>query len=256
MAAEKAMQALLESVGHAGQLDAELMEYISSLLEDPDPETCLEVLVELLAGALPCFNSKSSEQQMQLVLQLLDNVEALQAPQQLSTGSNPSSSNLDDVVAAFKQATLQNKQHDAACTDITNKQLADSSNSSSSNTRTSSAALPSQDLSALLALCPTSISQPFLAYTLQHSFRGDMQAAADWLLECPDLLARQEGWQEEQQAEQQRWHQEQEQRRQSRKQIVQRWAWWTPVRASRLSSYSQTATFCKSSRACVLLQLL
>jgi hypothetical protein len=74
MAAEKAVQALLGSVGHAGQLDAELMEYISSVLEDPDPEGCLEVLTELLAGAVPCFNSQSSEQQTQLVLQLLDDV--------------------------------------------------------------------------------------------------------------------------------------------------------------------------------------
>ncbi|KAF6258960.1 hypothetical protein COO60DRAFT_1638700 [Scenedesmus sp. NREL 46B-D3] len=99
------------------------MEYISSILEDPDPETCLEVLNELLAGALPCFNNKSREQQTQLVLQLLDNV---------------------------------------------------------------------------------SVSHQFLAYMLQHRFGGDVQAAADWLLECPDLLARQEGWQEQQQEEQQR----------------------------------------------------
>jgi hypothetical protein len=74
MAAEQALQALLGSLGHTGQLDAELMEYISSILEDPDPEGYLDVLIELLAGAVPCFNSKSSDQQTQLVLQLLDDV--------------------------------------------------------------------------------------------------------------------------------------------------------------------------------------
>jgi hypothetical protein len=77
MAAEDAVQLLLGSVGHAGQLDAELMEYMSSILEDPDPESCLEVLIELLAGAVPCFSSRSSEQQTQLVLQLLDDVSCL-----------------------------------------------------------------------------------------------------------------------------------------------------------------------------------
>jgi hypothetical protein len=74
MAAEKAVQHLLCSVGHAGQLDAELLEYMSSILEDPEPESCLDVLTELLAGAVPCFGSKSSEEQVQLVLQLLDDV--------------------------------------------------------------------------------------------------------------------------------------------------------------------------------------
>jgi hypothetical protein len=74
MAAEKAVQHLLCSVGHSGQLDAELVEYISNILEDPDPESCLEVLTELLAGAVPCFDSKSSEEQTKLVLQLLDDV--------------------------------------------------------------------------------------------------------------------------------------------------------------------------------------
>lgn len=74
MAAERAVQVLLGSVGHAGQLDGELLQYISSILEDPDPEGCLEVLTELLAGAVPCFGNKNSEEQTQLVLQLLDDV--------------------------------------------------------------------------------------------------------------------------------------------------------------------------------------
>jgi hypothetical protein len=59
---------------------------------------------------------------------------------------------------------------------------------------------------------------------LQSSFRGDMQAAADWLLECPDLLVRQQCWQEQREEEQQRRLQEQEERRQTKKQIVDRWA--------------------------------
>jgi hypothetical protein len=74
MAAEKAVQHLLCSVGHAGQLDAELVQYIGSILEDPDPESCLEALTEVLAGAVLCFGSKSSEAQAKLVLQLLDDV--------------------------------------------------------------------------------------------------------------------------------------------------------------------------------------
>jgi hypothetical protein len=126
-------------------------------------------------------------------------------------------------VAVFKQASLQSQQHDEACTDITNKQPHSSSNSSSCSSLSSSKeALPSQDLSPLLALCPASISPQYLAFMLQHSFRGDVQAAADWLLECPDLLARQEAWQEQQQEEQQRRQQEQEERRQTKKQLVDR----------------------------------
>jgi hypothetical protein len=123
------------------------------------------------------------------------------------------------VVAVFKQASLQSKQQDAACTDITNKQPHSSSSSSSNSSKE---ALPSQDLSPLLALCPASISQQYLAYMLQQSFMGDMQAAADWLLENPDLLGRQEAWQEQQQEEQQRKHQEQEERRQTKRQLVER----------------------------------
>jgi hypothetical protein len=124
----------------------------------------------------------------------------------------------------FKQASLQSKQQDAACTDITNKQPhSSSSNSSSCSSNTGSKeALPNQDLAPLLPLCPASISQQYLACMLQQSFRGDVQAAADWLLECPDLLARQEAWQEQQQEEQQRRQQEQEERRQTKKQLVER----------------------------------
>jgi hypothetical protein len=151
-------------------------------------------------------------------------VKPLQAPQQQQQpSSSTSNSNLDAVVAVFKQASLQSKQQDAACTDITNKQPHSSSNSSScSSISGSKEPLPSRDLAPLLALCPASISQQYLACMLQQSFRGDMQAAADWLLECPDLLARQEAWQEQQQEEQQRRQQEQEERRQTKKQLVER----------------------------------
>ncbi|WIA29436.1 hypothetical protein OEZ86_011938 [Tetradesmus obliquus] len=220
MAAERAVQVLLGSVGHAGQLDGELLQYISSILEDPDPEGCLEVLTELLAGAVPCFGNKNSEEQTQLVLQLLDDVKAQQAPQQQNqTSSMQSSDNLDAVVEVFKQASLQSRQQDAACTDITNKLPQGTGSSSSSTSREG---LPSQDLSPLLDLCPASISQDFLACMLQSSFRGDVQAAADWLLECPDLLAQQESWQQQQEEQQQRRQQEQEALRKTKKQIVER----------------------------------
>jgi hypothetical protein len=136
------------------------------------------------------------------------------------------------VVEVFKQASLQSKQQDAACTDITNK-LPHGTCSSGSSSSSSKETLPEQDLSPLLALCPASISQQFLAYMLQSSFRGDMQAAADWLLECPDVLARQESWQQQQEEQRQRQHQEQEERRQTKKQIVDRWAWCLIVRLSR-----------------------
>lgn len=73
-AAARALRGLLDTVGHQTALDEELESYISSMLEDPDPETCVDVLVEVLASAVAEFNSLENEEQIVLVLRLLEQV--------------------------------------------------------------------------------------------------------------------------------------------------------------------------------------
>jgi len=76
-AAAAAVAALLSAVRHNEPLDHEIMEYICSIVEDPDPESSLDVLVGVLSECVEPFAACSSEQQAQLVLQLLDDVRKL-----------------------------------------------------------------------------------------------------------------------------------------------------------------------------------
>lgn len=73
-AAAKALRGLLDAVGHSAELDEDIAEYISNSLEDLDPESCIDVLVELIASAVPSFSKCSAEKQTALVLQLLEQV--------------------------------------------------------------------------------------------------------------------------------------------------------------------------------------
>lgn len=77
MTVEQAVQKLLDSVKHGSQLDEELLNYISCILTDPDPDSSFDVLQELLSGAIPAFCNKSSEEQTALVCNLLDDVSAV-----------------------------------------------------------------------------------------------------------------------------------------------------------------------------------
>lgn len=76
--ASAAVQTLLSSVGHQEPLDAEIMDYICSVVEDPDPESTLDVLTSVLAEYVGAFASLGCDQQAQLVLQLLEDVSAQQ----------------------------------------------------------------------------------------------------------------------------------------------------------------------------------
>lgn len=74
-AAEAGLQALLQTVGHSEPLDSDIHEYICSVVVDPD-ETSLDLLVSVLSECIGAFGALDSEQQAQLVLQLLDDVSA------------------------------------------------------------------------------------------------------------------------------------------------------------------------------------
>lgn len=74
-AACAAVQAVLDSVNHTSALDEEIMQYVCSIIEDPDPETSLDLLVGVLSEFAPGFAALPSEEdKAQLVLQLLDSV--------------------------------------------------------------------------------------------------------------------------------------------------------------------------------------
>jgi hypothetical protein len=76
--ASAAVQTLLSSVGHLQPLDAEIMEYICSVVEDPDPESSLDLLISVLSECVGAFASLCCERQAQLILQLLEDVSTQQ----------------------------------------------------------------------------------------------------------------------------------------------------------------------------------
>lgn len=127
----------------------------------------------------------------------------------------PSPNKQDDlstVLEAFKQATVQSQE--AACTDITNT-LASAS--------TSSSALHYEvDVSGLIELCPPGVGTEFLVYLLQQQFRGNLQAAADYLFECPDIEQQQQLWLEDLEQAKQRQRDAELDKQQSKRQIVDR----------------------------------
>lgn len=134
--------------------------------------------------------------------------------QQDNTSSN-AANDLDTVMIAFKQATLLS--HQQACSDITNTVCISSNSLSSAHS-----VVQGPDVSGLVELCPPDISQEYLSHMVQHTFRGDLQAAADYLFECPDIHEQQHNWlQELEQQEEQRLEAEQE-KKHSKKQIVDR----------------------------------
>jgi hypothetical protein len=73
MASSAAVEAMLLVVGHTGSLDAEIMEYICSVLDDPD-EGSFELLLSVLGEYVSSFAVLTSDRQAELVLQLLDDV--------------------------------------------------------------------------------------------------------------------------------------------------------------------------------------
>lgn len=68
-----AVKALLLAVGHTGSLDAEIIDYLCSVIEDPD-EGSFELLLSVLGEYVSSFSSLSSDRQAELVLQLLEDV--------------------------------------------------------------------------------------------------------------------------------------------------------------------------------------
>lgn len=135
--------------------------------------------------------------------------------------SSPVANSLGAVVAAFKQATIQSQQQ-VACADITNTVTATDTSSNNDTSSGHDDATGCPDLSLLLALSPPGVSQQFLVHLLKRTFRGDIEAAADWLLEQPDVLAEQQCWEDEQRELSEQHKQEEEMRRQTKKQIVDR----------------------------------
>lgn len=72
-AAEAAIQELLSSLGDASvALDAEVLEYLVAIVEDPDPESSLELISSVLAECVDAFAALDTNRQTQLVL--LDDV--------------------------------------------------------------------------------------------------------------------------------------------------------------------------------------
>jgi hypothetical protein len=69
---EAALYAWLQDLGCTStELDPEITAYICSILEEPDPETSLDILLELLTSSLSVLSRFSHEQQTQAVLKLL-----------------------------------------------------------------------------------------------------------------------------------------------------------------------------------------
>jgi hypothetical protein len=52
------------------------MDYICSVVEDPDPESSLDVLISVLSECVGAFAGLCCDRQAQLVLQLLEDVSA------------------------------------------------------------------------------------------------------------------------------------------------------------------------------------
>lgn len=65
-------------------LDAEIMDYICSVVEDPDPESSLDVLINVLSECVGAFASLCCDRQAQLVLQLLEDVSAQRSRKQIT----------------------------------------------------------------------------------------------------------------------------------------------------------------------------
>lgn len=198
--AADAVNALLASLGHNTELDAEVMDYLVSVAEDPDPESSLDLLISVLTEYLPAFAALDSDNQTQLVLQLLDDVSSrspnrsvihiiqLQRMKQAcclaqvklgahagvsSTATDADDNGVHAVIAALRQAKLQcHEDVGDPCSDITNTRAA-GSRSSSSDSSTSKG----PDLGPLLELCPAGISSQFVQHCLQHNLQGDMQAS-------------------------------------------------------------------------------
>eukprot|EP00878_Enallax_costatus_P042751 GHUV01050212.1.p1 GENE.GHUV01050212.1~~GHUV01050212.1.p1 ORF type:complete len:229 (+),score=90.61 GHUV01050212.1:528-1214(+) len=142
--------------------------------------------------------------------------QATDADQEQSVPTCETNHELDSVLSAFKQASLQS--HTSACSDITNIVTTTSSKTSSSD----SSRAKGPDVSGLLEVCPQGISSEFLTHLLQQQFRGNLQAAADYLFECDDLQQQQQSWLGGMQQQEQQRHEAEQEMKQSKKQIVER----------------------------------
>lgn len=225
-AAEAAIQKLLSSLGDAAVavIDTEVLAYLVSVVEDPDPESSLELISSVLAECVGAFAALDAEHQTELVLQLLDDAKPGGAEVCSSTaqGADDSSSMQAAVAAALQQTKLL----DDACGDITNTRAAAAagSRSSSSDSRSSCGRGPEADVGPLLELCPAGISGQFVQHCLQHSLQGDMQAAANWLLESDpaQLLRQQQAWEREAEQRELQRQEAERQKRQQKKAIVEK----------------------------------
>lgn len=73
-----------------------------------------------------------------------------------------------------------------------------------------------------MGLCPPAASRAYIAHVLRDSFQGDIELAAQWVLEH-DVLAKGEEWQAAEKAAAARREKEQREHAKEKKRLAERW---------------------------------
>ncbi|PSC73823.1 hypothetical protein C2E20_3197 [Micractinium conductrix] len=171
--------------------DEAVLDFLAAGLTEDDADE--DELCDSLAGFSPAFGQLVPPQQRQAVTGLLQRVAALRAE------AAPPAQQTVSVAAVAAQALSHLRSlsvsRDGGSSGAGSGASSDSEEQALLTPQTAAAVATLRELCAL-----PDASDAWLAHVLSSRGGGDVEAAAAWMLECPDLAAAQAAWQAEAQA--------------------------------------------------------
>eukprot|EP00877_Chromochloris_zofingiensis_P001170 jgi/Chrzof1/11053/Cz05g21250.t1 len=194
------VQCFFSALDEAKIVDNEIVDYLASILdpESIDDSTLTDVQL-IVASTSAAFARLPEDKQTQLLLKLFDQINhsttastAVFAVTDAGIGSGVQACKLSSIAAALNQLDLCTEQSPAARA----PHESDSQQQASAN-----------EVAALMDMCQCSVSREFITSVLLEQCKGNVEAAADWLIECEDIASAVRHWradkEQQQEADQQ-----------------------------------------------------
>ncbi|KAI7841164.1 hypothetical protein COHA_005130 [Chlorella ohadii] len=198
-------------------VDDDVVQYLASGLAEAD-EDDLDELCDSVAGFSPVFGRLAPPKQRQLIANLLARVAVLRQGQQgapaAAAGQPPTKASVA-AVAAEALARLGSLSVSSSAASSEREESEDEQGALNEAQRQALGTL--RELGVLPEACDA-----FLAHVLAGKGSGDVEAAAAWMLEQPDLAAAQASWQAARAARREERARARAEREASKRQIVDR----------------------------------
>eukprot|EP00873_Tetraselmis_striata_P012437 jgi/Tetstr1/432701/TSEL_022068.t1 len=196
--------AFFKGLGEDG-LDEDVRAYVSATVSEVDEDSDPADIAEMFAGFSPAFSELGAECQMSEVLLLLT------AAREATTKGGPPEDHGERVAYGALSGSDASSGGDVA------SQEAEEAERQRLQQEEKEA-----KVDTLLGLCPPAASRAYIAHVLRDSFQGDIELAAQWVLEH-DVLAKGEEWQAAEKAAAARREKEQREHAKEKKRLAERY---------------------------------